>query len=471
MKLSKSLLSALCLGAAGFTQLPVCAADEPASMEIAKYPLYVGSGSLPPLVMVMVGRDHSMYYEAYNDMTDLDDDGKIDAIFNPAVVYDGIFESNLCYSYNGKEFDIAGVATATPVAFHGRDSVVYTCSKQFSGNFLNYLTASRMDLVKRILIGGQRLIANSEGVTATARKADLPYITRQWIPHDTHAWAKIFNPADYAANGGRNCPLGSGSCTIDKWTPYDSDRGYMFGNMQRRMYAMEFECSATGDCKLLSKYSLGSIEKAAALAGNERADYLDGHVFVWNWLARESGPVGGVAGGGVGEQNCSGTTCETGITAPGGNGAVSVTVNAYNLVVQSCNEGAAGVANLSSRCKKYSDKYNTVGLLQQFSDTSSVDAYFGLITAAWERNSKGQSFGVIRAPVANLYNQIDQSNGEFIGKSALTAINNLDLMKEGSALNNGGTKTRWTDCTIDDSHTKRSLQALITNTHHLAYSF
>ena len=104
-----------------------------------------------------------MFYEAYNDMTDLDDDGKIDFIFNPAVTYDGIFESNLCYKYDENVFKIDSLATSTSVNYHGRNSIVYTCNGTYSGNFMNYLTSSRLDLVKRILIGGQRLVKTASG--------------------------------------------------------------------------------------------------------------------------------------------------------------------------------------------------------------------------------------------------------------------------------------------------------------------
>ena len=172
MKFAKSLLSVLCLSTLGLYSGASSADTSTSSWEIAKYPLYVGSAALPPLVMILMGRDHSMFYEAYNDMTDLDDDGKIDFIFNPAVVYDGIFESNYCYNYSNNVFEIASVARSQSVTFHGKKSVVYTCNGNFSGNFLNYLTASRLDLVKRILIGGQRLVlADSNGSVSRTKTA------------------------------------------------------------------------------------------------------------------------------------------------------------------------------------------------------------------------------------------------------------------------------------------------------------
>ncbi len=472
MKIRKSLFSLLCLSALGLSSGSAEAATaDVASWSIAKYPLYVGSAILPPLVMILMGRDHGMYYEAYNDMTDLDGDGKIDFIFNPAVVYDGLFESNYCYSYTNNTFKIEGLASSQPVNYHGKESVVYTCSNQWSGNFLNYVTTSRMDLVKRILIGGQRAVQSGTAKSKTARKDGYPYIIRQWIPHDTHVWAKAFNPADYNANGGQYCPLGHGNCTIDKWTTYASNQGLMLGNVQRRMHVIPFTCSRTdgdGNCTngksstykgYKITHTLGSYTMVASFTENQanaRQNYIDNRIFVWNWLARESG-----IGGGVSEEGCSGSTCKTKYTAPGGAVTTEFVANTYNVAVESCNPSNVGIDNLSSRCKKYTDKYNTVGLLQQFSDTPSVDAYFGLITSGWNRTTDGYSFGVLRAPVLSLYDMIDEKTGDFketdgTDRSVLSVINTLALQKENASLNSGNTSGNWSNnCTIDSTHKLR----------------
>ncbi len=459
MNLSKSILSLLCLSTVGLYAAPSSA--DTSSWPLAKYPLYIGSASLPPLVMILMGRDHSMFYEAYNDMTDLDDDGKIDFIFNPAVTYDGIFESNFCYSYNDNVFKINSLANTTQVKFHNKSSVVYTCDgTTYSGNFMNYLTSSRLDLVKRILIGGQRLVktASAKGVRSqTARYNNYPYLTRQWIPHDTHVWAKIFNPGDYNLNNGENCPLGKGQCSINKWTPYGSDKAFLFGNVQRHLHAIPFTCSSSTstDCyQDETRHPLGSLVKLSNLSGNARNNEINNNVFIWNWLARESGQ-----GGGVGEISVSGNRVKTRYTAPGGANSSDVYADLFNLVVESCNPTKVDTENLSKRCKKYTSLYNTVGLLQQFSDTASVDAYFGLITAGWNRNgSTGQSYGVLRAPVKELFSQVDPSNGDFRDGSLFSVINNIDLKTEGASLNSGSTSANWSGCSIDSSHQLRVYQ-------------
>ena len=58
--------------------------------------------SAKPMVMLVAGKDHKMFYEAYNDAGDVDGDGKVDVRFKPTIVYYGLFDSGLCYTHNDK---------------------------------------------------------------------------------------------------------------------------------------------------------------------------------------------------------------------------------------------------------------------------------------------------------------------------------------------------------------------------------
>ena len=153
------IASACCLASVG--QVSHAADSGIVDMDIASYPLYVSAGLKQPLIMLLLGRDHSMYYEAYNDLTDLDEDGSIDGVFTPHVIYDGIFESNWCYSYTDNMFKMSKLADSKE-SYNGNP--VYKCNGLWSGNFLNYITSSRMDIVKRILIGGQRFTMEGKNV-------------------------------------------------------------------------------------------------------------------------------------------------------------------------------------------------------------------------------------------------------------------------------------------------------------------
>ena len=67
-----------------------------------RFPPFISAGS-PPMVMLVLGRDHKLYYEAYNDASDLDGDGQLDVGFNPAIEYYGYFDTNKCYTYDNRQ--------------------------------------------------------------------------------------------------------------------------------------------------------------------------------------------------------------------------------------------------------------------------------------------------------------------------------------------------------------------------------
>ncbi|MBQ1736524.1 MAG: hypothetical protein II038_17000, partial [Lachnospiraceae bacterium] len=213
------IASACCLASVGQVSHAVLV-----DTDIASYPLYVSSGLKEPLIMLMLGRDHSMYYEAYNDLTDLDEDGSIDGVFTPHVIYDGIFESNWCYSYTDNMFKMSKLADSKE-SYNGNP--VYKCNGLWSGNFLNYITSSRMDIVKRILIGGQRFTNFYDKTVCTTKSPDklygtcrddqkYPILARQFIPHDTHGWAKLYSKYDV----NERCKRYGYSCRLDYWAPF-----------------------------------------------------------------------------------------------------------------------------------------------------------------------------------------------------------------------------------------------------------
>lgn len=126
--------------------------------------------SVPPLNMIVLGRDHKLYYEAYNDASDLDGDGILDIRYKPSIDYYGYFDSYKCYAYSSGVFE--------PQSFTPNKQ----CSGQWSGDFLNYLTTSRIDALRKVLYGGFR-------GTDTASDTILE---RSHIPQDAHSWGKEY---------------------------------------------------------------------------------------------------------------------------------------------------------------------------------------------------------------------------------------------------------------------------------------
>jgi len=145
---------------------------------LAQTPLFV-SESNPPLNMLVMGRDHKLYYEAYNDASDLNGDGVIDVGYKPDQIdYYGYFNNNACYEYGNDKFTPVAAAT-------GAKKKICAGGTRWSGDFLNYLATSRMDAIRRVLYGGTRV---TDTTTSTVLQA-------AYLPRDAHSWGKAYDPA------------------------------------------------------------------------------------------------------------------------------------------------------------------------------------------------------------------------------------------------------------------------------------
>jgi type IV pilus assembly protein PilY1 len=176
----------------------------PAQAAISQQPLFL-TNSVPPLVMLTMDRSHKLYYEAYNDAGDLNGDGQIDVGYRPDNVdYYGYFDSHLCYDYD------AGSGIFEPKA-KTTDKKCSSVAGAWSGDFLNYVTTSRIDALRKVLYGGLRTV---DTTSATI-------LSRAFIPQDAHSWGKEYNPA---SNPGYS---------ISDYTPYSepkTGRSHVFAN-------------------------------------------------------------------------------------------------------------------------------------------------------------------------------------------------------------------------------------------------
>ena len=139
-------------------------------IDVSQQPLF-SQVAEAPLNMLVMGKDHKIYYEAYNDASDLNGDGALDIGYKPAVIdYYGNFNSFVCYSWATDKF-VPTTATASK-----------KCGGTWSGDFLNYLTTSRMDALRRVLYGGWRQVD-----TATDTVLQGAY-----FPQEGHSWGKEY---------------------------------------------------------------------------------------------------------------------------------------------------------------------------------------------------------------------------------------------------------------------------------------
>lgn len=80
------------------------------------------------------------------------------------------FDSNLCYAYSNNLFFPVKVANKGLYTSGTRQLGFWYCDNdnaQWSGNLLNYVTTSRMDAVKRVLIGGERQTSGGQPPKST----------------------------------------------------------------------------------------------------------------------------------------------------------------------------------------------------------------------------------------------------------------------------------------------------------------
>ncbi|MBC7501974.1 MAG: hypothetical protein H7315_16000 [Herminiimonas sp.] len=159
------VLNGCLLALAGLTAAPAFSAP----LNLSQTPLFLTPGQ-PPLVLLTMARDHKLYYEAYNDYSDLDDDGYLDVGYKPSINYYGYFDSFKCYTH------ASGLFSPSTVTANKK------CTGKWSGDFLNYVTMARIDALRKVLYGGKRS-------TDTATQTILE---RTFIPQDAHSWGKEY---------------------------------------------------------------------------------------------------------------------------------------------------------------------------------------------------------------------------------------------------------------------------------------
>ena len=133
-------------------------------------------GNVAPLVMLAMSKDHKLFYKAYTDYSDLDDDGSLDTTYEHSIDYYGYFDCYKCYKYQSNRFE--------PVRVSDNNDKVCDQADEWSGNFLNWAAMARIDTLRKVLYGGYR---STDSNTETV-------LERTFIPQDAHSWVKIYTP-------------------------------------------------------------------------------------------------------------------------------------------------------------------------------------------------------------------------------------------------------------------------------------
>lgn len=196
------LIAGLALGAAATGQARAASlpylSDAPYSMtRYASLPV-TSVDSATPQAMIQLSKDHQLFFKAYNDYTDLDRDGELETTYDHGFDYYGYFDSYKCYVYSALDKRFQPVTANDQVTTEASDSAGNLTAKycggadQWSGNFLNWASMTRVDVVRKILIGGKR---STDESTLTSG-ANLTVLERSFLPTDAHSFAKYYLGSD-----------------------------------------------------------------------------------------------------------------------------------------------------------------------------------------------------------------------------------------------------------------------------------
>ena len=426
-----------------------------ALLNLAQTPLFIGA-NVPPQVMLTISKDQQLYKKAYNDYSDLDGDGQIDTTYKHSIDYYGYFDPTKCYDYSAvnQRFDPAAV------------SATKYCVGKWSGNFLNWVSMSRMDAVRKLLFGGLR---STDTSTTTV-------LERAYLPMDAHAWAKYYNgndiaqltpfspptaaPVFLAENAGNfTIPAASGDYTISfnngmsaKIALGDQVRlqstvnsaKFMLGSVLALSNAnkdVQVRVNAVGiggagapavnkwDVTNLSRTGISfcnvTLGTGAAANGVSQTNtnpplirVAQGNFALWNaneryqcyWSEEKNNLQSGFAG--VRSNGNQSSLSEIAASAENpsqtanglgtGNGQ-----GQFNIRVQACVGGLFG----AERCKQYpGGNYKPIGLLQEYGDLNLIQ--FGLMTGSHAKNISG---GALRKNIGTFTNEVNvATDGTFI---------------------------------------------------------
>jgi type IV pilus assembly protein PilY1 len=152
---------------------------------------YLSGEEVPPMVMLAVTKDQQLFKKAYDDFSDVDGDGVLDTNYKHTIDYYGYFDPYKCYTYS------AGNSRYQP-AYVNNDKYCAPSSGQWSGNFLNWASMTRMDALRKVMFGGLRTPNRTTdgGTLADGDTATGTVLERAFLPHDAHSFTKYYAEAD-----------------------------------------------------------------------------------------------------------------------------------------------------------------------------------------------------------------------------------------------------------------------------------
>jgi type IV pilus assembly protein PilY1 len=444
-----------------------------ADLSIAQYPLFT-TANVPPLVMLNISKDHQLSYKAFNDYSDLDGDGTPETTYKDSINYYGYFDSYKCYTYDTTNNRFNPDALSSGANSH-------YCSGEWSGNFLNWASMTRMDAVRKLLYGGKR---STDGTGASGTTV----LERAFLPTDAHAFAKWYNGSDIASltpfsgiattaptgtsTSTKSIPTSAGNITFTtslavnlgdqvKFQVATDSTQWMIGTVETisgtsvTIYVPSGGWSGSGSfsnwtvsnlsqtgisfCNLTKGSSSGTNQYSENNTNPPILRVAKGNHSLWSanerwqcyWSGEHSNTESGFSSYGRSNGNLAALSGlnssaenpkqSTDGLGTGSDGSGSQT-GEYVVRVQACVSSLLG----QERCKLYpSGDYKPIGLLQNYGDTNLLD--FGLMTGSYTKNISG---GVLRKNLGSFTSEVNVStDGTFTSASNSGIVGNLNKLK------------------------------------------
>ncbi len=359
-----------------------------ASSSLPAYPPYLGAGVGGPMMMLTASRDHTLFAPIYTDYEDIDGDGVVDYTFKPTFRYYGYFDAEKCYGYD----DSVGQKRFKPVAMAVVSGGRFTCASgasQWAGNFLNWATMTRLDVVRKILYGGRRVLDSADDTT----------LEMAALAHDAHAFVKHYSGSD-----------------IGDYTPFTSES----------LGGAGLTLCSRGDSE---KDQFGTVKGALGL-GYPVIRIAKGNYSLWattpgtvcNWSEDQNFSFGEKPQAfyqKYGPKGASGSADPTAhraeLPSSTSNGGKYGAIGPELAVrVQVCVKETDAIKRGGERCQSYKGVSKPIGLLQMFGTSEGTKqptkAEFGLITGSYDGNLRG---GKLRKNVGSFNDEIDLNSGRF----------------------------------------------------------
>ncbi len=332
-----------------------------------------------PMIMLNMSRDHQLFYRAYDEFSDIDGglpggDLAPETTYKHSFTYYGYFDSFKCYNYNGTSSRFEPTSVTADKTCTGQ-------AGRWSGNFLNWSTMTKIDIVRKVLYGGLR----------STDTTSLTVLERANLPTDAHSFAKHYR--------------GTTTVPVSAVTPFDQTEVTI--------------CNTTlGDNNGVNRYS--HTNNNPPLLRVARGDYQ-----LWNanerWQCYWSEDKAASNG------NSPATTGLNSASSNPGRGTQGLTVGGsgpdFVVRVEACRSALIG----NERCKEYgsggSSSFKPIGLLHEYGEDEKAE--FGLLTGSFRKNISG---GVVRSNMGSFRDEINTTNGNF-SSSARGIVYNIDRLR------------------------------------------